>query len=88
MTSEGGGAVAFPVMTLALGIKPVVARDFSLMIQSCGKYDIECDKYRRSSLIVGMTAAAFTIFWMRIKLEKHSLIFCSSGAFAGMILGL
>ena len=37
MTSEGGGAVAFPVMTLALRIKPSVARDFSLMIQSCGK---------------------------------------------------
>jgi hypothetical protein len=37
MTSEGGGAVAFPVMTLALGIPPAVARDFSLMIQSCGK---------------------------------------------------
>ena len=37
MTSEGGGAVAFPVMTLALGIKPSIARDFSLMIQSCGE---------------------------------------------------
>ena len=36
----------------------------------------------------GMTAAAFTIFWMRIKLEKHSLVFCSTGAFAGMILGM
>ena len=36
MTSEGGGAVAFPVMTLALKVKPTVARDFSLMIQSCG----------------------------------------------------
>lgn len=36
MTSEGGGAVAFPVMTLALGLTPAVARDFSLMIQSCG----------------------------------------------------
>ncbi|VDK27682.1 unnamed protein product [Gongylonema pulchrum] len=36
MTTEGGGAVAFPVMTLALNITPVVARDFSLMIQSCG----------------------------------------------------
>lgn len=36
MTSEGGGAVAFPVMTLLLHIDPVVARDFSLMIQSCG----------------------------------------------------
>ncbi len=37
MTSEGGGAVAFPVMTLALGIAPAVARGFSLMIQSCGE---------------------------------------------------
>lgn len=36
MTTEGGGAVAFPVMTLALNISPIVARDFSFMIQSCG----------------------------------------------------
>ena len=36
MTSEGGGAIAFPVMTLVLGVAPVIARDFSLMIQSFG----------------------------------------------------
>ena len=36
MTSEGGATVAFPVMTLAFGIKPAIARDFPLMIQSCG----------------------------------------------------
>jgi len=71
MTSEGGGAVAFPVMTFALGIQPTVARDFSLMIQSCG-----------------MTAAAFTIFWMKVKLEWNSLLFCSLGAIGGMIFGL
>lgn len=35
-TSEGGAAIAFPVMTLALGIAPPVARDFSFMIQSVG----------------------------------------------------
>lgn len=35
-TSEGGGAVAFPVMTLIFNIPPPVARDFSLMIQSVG----------------------------------------------------
>lgn len=35
-TSEGGGAVAFPVMTLMFGIEPRVARDFALMIQSVG----------------------------------------------------
>ena len=31
-TSEGGAAVAFPVMTLVFGINPVVARDFSFLI--------------------------------------------------------
>ena len=45
MTSEGGGAVAFPVMTLALEIPPSVARDFSLMIQSCGKFLMLLIKY-------------------------------------------
>lgn len=35
-TSEGGGAVAFPVMTLIYKISPAVARDFSLLIQSFG----------------------------------------------------
>ncbi len=35
-TSEGGGAVAFPVLTLFFKISPSVARDFSLMIQSFG----------------------------------------------------
>eukprot|EP00041_Stephanoeca_diplocostata_P011105 m.180335 g.180335 ORF g.180335 m.180335 type:complete len:463 (+) comp18413_c0_seq2:271-1659(+) len=35
-TSEGGAAIAFPVMTLVLGISTRVARDFSLMIQSIG----------------------------------------------------
>ncbi|XP_028411824.1 uncharacterized protein LOC114534560 [Dendronephthya gigantea] len=71
MTSEGGGAVAFPVMTLAFNISPAIARDFSLMIQS-----------------VGMTAASFTIFWMKIQLEWRSIIFCSIGAVLGMVIGL
>jgi uncharacterized membrane protein YfcA len=35
-TSEGGGAVAFPVMTLVFDISPTIARDFSLMIQTVG----------------------------------------------------
>jgi uncharacterized membrane protein YfcA len=35
-TSVGGAAVAFPVMTLAFGIAPAVARDFALMIQTVG----------------------------------------------------
>jgi len=71
MTSEGGGAVAYPVMTLALKIPSPVARDFSMMIQSCG-----------------LTAAAFTILWMKIKLEWHSIIFCSLGAIFGLIFGI
>jgi len=35
-TSEGGGAVAFPVMTLALALEPRVARDFVYVSQSVG----------------------------------------------------
>ncbi|WP_444787158.1 sulfite exporter TauE/SafE family protein [Rheinheimera sp. NSM] len=35
-TSEGGGAVAFPMMVLVFEIPPSTARDFSLMIQSVG----------------------------------------------------
>ncbi len=35
-TSEGGGAVAFPVMTLVFKMNPMIARDFSLAIQSFG----------------------------------------------------
>ncbi|MEM9555211.1 MAG: sulfite exporter TauE/SafE family protein [Acidobacteriota bacterium] len=35
-SSEGGGAVAFPVMTLLFEIPPPVARNFSLAIQSVG----------------------------------------------------
>jgi len=36
VSSEGGGAVAYPVMTLVFEIDPAVARNFSLAIQSVG----------------------------------------------------
>lgn len=35
-SSEGGGAIAYPVMTLMFDIEPSVARNFSLAIQSLG----------------------------------------------------
>ena len=35
-SSEGGGAIAFPVMTLIYDIMPATARNFSLAIQSVG----------------------------------------------------
>ncbi len=35
-TAEGGGAVAFPVLTLVCNVEPIVARDFTMMIQSVG----------------------------------------------------
>lgn len=70
-TSEGGGAVAFPVMTLLFEIEPAVARDFALMIQS-----------------VGMTAAAITIFWQGIPVERRTLLFSSLGGAVGIIISL
>lgn len=71
MTTEGGGAVAFPVMTLAMKISPTVARDFSMMIQSCG-----------------LSAASFTIFFMSIIVEWHSIVFCTFGAIFGVVFGI
>ena len=71
MTCAGGGAVAFPVMTLAFSIKPDIARDFSIMIQS-----------------FGMSAATFTIFFMRVEVEMLTLGLCSITSLAGLIFGL
>jgi len=70
-TSEGGGAVAFPVMTLLFNIHPATARDFSLMIQT-----------------VGMCAAAVTILYTRIRVERHALVWSSVGGAVGVIVGL
>lgn len=36
VTPEGGGVVAFPVLNIFIGIDRILARDFSLMIQSIG----------------------------------------------------
>ncbi len=70
-TSEGGAAIAFPVLTLTMGVPPPQARDFSFLIQS-----------------VGMTAAAFSIWFMSVKVEWKSIIYCTIGGFAGCIFGL
>lgn len=37
---------------------------------------------------VGMTSAAFTIMFMRVRIEMHSLIYCTIGGTAGMVFGL
>lgn len=70
-TSEGGASIAFPVMTLALNINPVIARDFSFMIQS-----------------IGMTAAAFTIIFMKLRLEWKSILWSSVGGTFGLVFSL
>lgn len=70
-TSEGGAAIAFPVLTLALNVAPPVARDFSFLIQS-----------------VGMTAAAFSIWFMNVVVEWNAIVMCSIGGAAGVIFGL
>lgn len=70
-TSEGGGAIAFPVMTLLLGVPPLVARDFSFAIQS-----------------FGMSAAAITIFGLRVPVDYEALIWASLGGCVGLVSGL
>ena len=71
MTSEGGASVAFPVMTLAMDIKPHVAKQFSYMIQS-----------------VGMTAAAFVILYMQVRVEWKSITYCSLGGVFGLFYAI
>ena len=71
-TSEGAGAIAFPVMTLVLKLTPVVARDFSVMSQS-----------------VGMPAAMFTIFYLKVQLvQLHVIITASLAGFLGLAVGM
>jgi len=36
----------------------------------------------------GMTAAAFTICWMRVRTELHSILYCTLSGTAGIIFGL
>lgn len=58
-TSEGGGAVAFPVMTLLFKISPATARDFSILIQSFGmtsaSYLIISRKITIAKNLIGIT---------------------------------
>ena len=59
------------VMTLAMDVKPHVAKQFSFMIQS-----------------VGMTAAAFVILYMQVRVDWKSITYCSLGGAFGVIFGL
>lgn len=71
MTSVGGGAVAFPVMSLVLNEPPAIGRDLAMSLQACG-----------------MTAASFSIFFMRVHIEQHALLFSLFGSSMGVVFGL
>ncbi|XP_042240069.1 uncharacterized protein LOC121878130 [Homarus americanus] len=71
MTSVGGGAVAFPVMTLVMKEPPEIARDLAMSLQANG-----------------MTAASFSIFFMKVHIERHALLFSLLGSSIGVIFGL
>jgi uncharacterized membrane protein YfcA len=55
-TAEGGGAIAFPVFTLGLGISSEVARDFSFLIQAVGM----------SAATLAIIAARIPVCWRMI----------------------
>jgi uncharacterized membrane protein YfcA len=60
-SSEGGGAVAYPAMTLAFDIDPAVARNFSLAIQAVGMSAaalcIVAQRIRVETTYLGLVAA-------------------------------
>lgn len=78
-TSEGGGAVAFPVMTLVFGIAPVVARDFSLMIQTVGMNAAAITilllaiKVERNALVWASLGGALGVISGLEILERHAV---------------
>ena len=73
-TAEGGGAVAFPVLTLVFGIQPLIARDFCVMIQSVGmtaasitiiRLGMKVDwKVFRNGLAGGAPGIILGVFWI------------------------
>ena len=64
-TCVGGGAIAFPVMTLVFKINPLTARDFTILIQSLGMTSSSiiiflCKiKVEKFSLILGTIGGVF-----------------------------
>jgi uncharacterized membrane protein YfcA len=69
-TSEGGGAIAFPIFTKLLHIAPRDARNFSLAIQS-----------------IGMGAATVSILYLRIPIERRTLLYAGLPGILGVALG-
>lgn len=73
LTPEGGGAVAFPVLSVFFNVDRVLARDFSLMIQSIGM---------TSASIYILTNKANSLRTYR------PLLYFIPVAFAGFVLGM
>jgi len=42
---------------------------------------------KSSFIILGTASGGFTILFMKIKLEWHSIVFCNLGSLAGLIVG-
>ena len=97
-SSEGGGAIAFPVMTLIYDIMPGTARNFSLAIQSVGmtaaaliilrnKYPIEY-KYLFPASIGGGIGIIFGTFFIvpYVPATFSKMLFVTSWLSFGVIL--
>lgn len=73
LTPEGGGAVAFPVLSVFFNIDRVIARDFSLMIQSIGM----------------TSASIFILSHRNSVLRAYKpMLYCIPVAFVGFVMGM
>lgn len=73
LTPEGGGAVAFPVLSVFFNIDRVLARDFSLMIQSVGM----------------TSASIFILSYRGNVISRYKpMLWFIPVAFAGFVLGM
>ena len=84
MTSEGGGAVAYPVLTLAIKAEPDVARDVALMVQACGMSTASF-AILFQHIQVGPTTAQPTTYSL-VRLLSYSFM-CRSNSLSGWVGG-
>lgn len=94
---SGGGDIPRYYMSITMWFGSMIAGSTSeggasvaFPVMTLG-FDIKPSVARDFSFMiqsVGMTSAAFTIIFMKVRTEAHSLLFCTIGGIAGILFGL
>ena len=93
LTPEGGGAVAFPVLSIFLDVDRTMARDFSLMIQSIGMTSASVWLLSRKNAplrayapVLWFIPICFVGFVFGMKMLQHIPVYVIQALFLSLIL--